>query len=579
MDKLTIKIVGPAGFGIKVTGMMLAKYFLRSDCFVFAYTEYPSLIRGGHNTFQVDIAKKEINSAAEKCNVLIALNKDSLIQELKNINTNALVIYDEQIENNFSLPKNINLLPAPLMEIAKNNGGDLMKNTVALGVLLGALDLSLEVLNKILAETFGHKGSMAEQNKKALQTGFEWIKNKQISSKNIIQFTGLINSQGPKQDNMFISGNQACALGAIAADCQLYSAYPMTPASEILHYLVSKQQESGMLVHQPEDEIAAVHVALGASFAGIRAACGTSGGGFALMNEGLSLSGMLELPLVIFEVMRPAPATGLPTWTEQGDLMYVVHGGHGDFPRLVLAPGNPSECFSLTQQAFNLADKYQIPAIVLFDKFLAESTYTVEKNIFSKIKKKSRGKILMLNQKQLTENKTLFARYKNEKDGVSLRPIPGILNGEYVANSDEHDEFGLTNESAISRTEQMKKRMCKMTNLKKEIPLPKIYGPKKAPVTLVCWGSTLGPALDAMYEINKAKTQINLIHFSYLWPLPLGLDKFLKQFKKLILVENNFSAQLGNLIRQETGIEIKDKILKYDGRPFWQEEIIKAIKK
>lgn len=579
MDHLTIKIVGPAGFGIKVTGMMLAKYFLRSGYFVFAYTEYPSLIRGGHNTFQVDIAKKEINSAAEKCNILIALNKDSLIKELKNINTDGLIIYDKQIETDFSLPKNINLLPAPLMEIAKNNGGELMQNTVALGVLLGVLNLSLEILNKILIETFEHKDAMVEQNKKNLQAGFEWIKNNQINLKNTPQFVITANKQALKQDNLFISGNQACALGAIAADCQLYSAYPMTPASEILHYLVSKQRESGMLVHQPEDEIAAVHVALGGSFAGIRAACGTSGGGFALMNEGLSLAGMLELPIVIFEVMRPAPATGLPTWTEQGDLMYVVQAGHGDFPRLVLAPGNSTECFLLTQQAFNLADKYQIPVIVLSDKFLGESTYTTGKKLFSKIEKKARGKILTVNQNQLAENQTLFARYKNEKDNVSPRPIPGVLNGEYVANSDEHDEFGLTNESAVCRNEQMKRRMGKTLNLKKEIPLPTLYGTKNTDLTLVCWGSMLGPSLDALNEINKGKKQINLIHFSYVWPLPLGLDKFLKQFSKLILIENNFSAQLGILIRQETGIEIKDKILKYDGRPFWKEEIIKAVKK
>lgn len=579
MDHLTIKIVGPAGFGIKVTGMMLAKYFLRSDCFVFAYTEYPSLIRGGHNTFQVDIAKKEINSAAEKCDILIALNKDSLIKELKNINTSGLIIYDEQIEIDFSLPNKINLLPSPLMEIAKNNGGELMKNTVALGILLGALNLSLENLNKILTETFGHKGTMAEQNKKAVQAGLEWIKNNPINSKIAAQYIMAVNSIGSQKDNLFISGNQACALGAIAAGCQLYSAYPMTPASEILHYLVAKQQASGMVVHQPEDEIAAVHVALGASFTGSRAACGTSGGGFALMNEGLSLAGMLELPIVIFEVMRPAPATGLPTWTEQGDLMYVVHAGHGDFPRLVLAPGNPTECFLLTQQAFNLADKYQIPVIVLSDKFLGESTYTTSKKLFSKIEKKARGKILIVNQNQLAENQTLFARYKNEKDNVSPRPIPGVLNGEYIANSDEHDEFGLTNESTVCRNEQMKRRMGKTLNLKKEIPLPTLYGPKSANLTLVCWGSMLGPSLDALNEINKDKKQINLIHFSYVWPLPLGLDKFLKQFSKLILIENNFSAQLGILIRQETGTEIKDKILKYDGRPLWKEEIIKTVKK
>jgi len=277
-------------------------------------------------------------------------------------------------------------------------------------------------------------------------------------------------------------------------------------------------------------------------------------------------------------VMRPAPATGLPTWTEQGDLKYVINAAHGEFARAVLAPGNPEECFILTQKAFNLADKYQIPVFVLSDKFLGESSYTVSEKIFNQVEKKVSSVQYQLSR----QNENLFARYKLEKDGISSRTIPSVAGGEYIANSDEHDEFGLTNEEAENKKHNTEKRMKKLAELKKEIPLPTLYGDVDADITLVCWGSMLGPCLNAVSEcqsVKVSKKKINVMHFSYVWPLPLGLDKHLNKFKKLVLVENNYQGQLGQLIREETGLEIKDKILKYDGRPFWPEEIIRKIEK
>jgi 2-oxoglutarate ferredoxin oxidoreductase subunit alpha len=564
---LSIKIAGPAGFGIKVTGSILAKTFMRLGYSVFAYTEYPSLIRGGHNTFQVDISDSPVSSPSSQVDILIALTAEAIEKEKNNLKKDGLVICDGSL-------KQKNIINIPLVEISKNAGGELMKNTVALGALFGLLDLPIEKLNEILMETFGHKGKIAEQNVKAAEEGYENMKAlKHESIKAIKQFNNISELS---QRKLLVSGNHACALGAIAAGCQVYSAYPMTPATEILHFLEAKQKETSMIVHQPEDEIAAIHSALGASFAGARAACGTSGGGFALMTEGLSLAGQLELPVVIFEVMRPAPATGLPTWTEQGDLSFVLNAGHGDFARAILAPGNPAECFELTQKAFNLADKFQIPVFVMTDKLLGESYYTTDEKVFDNIEKKVSSVQYQVSKK----DGELFARYQSAKNGVSLRTIPGTEGGEYIANSDEHDEFGITTESAKIRIEQMDKRLKKLAELQKEIPLPTLYGPKNAQTTLVCWGSTLGPCLDALnHESIKTLKQnnINVLHFSYVYPLPLELEKFLKKFKKLVLVENNATGHFGKILRQETSIEIEKKILKYDGRPFWSDEITKLL--
>ncbi len=593
MQRLSIKITGPAGFGIKVTGIMLAKIFMRQGLNVFAYTEYPSLIRGGHNTYQVDILDKSVNSSSEKCDILIALDKKSIDVESKNLNKNGIILYDENF-GKIPEQKGIKFISVPFAELAKKVGGEIMKNTVAVGALLGILNLRLDEFNNILKQEFGDKKGVADKNIKAARLGYEKIKklrNEEIKESSISQFLNFSN-RNSKNDNLLMTGNQVTALAAIASNCQAYVAYPMTPSTDILHILEAKQKETGMLIHQPEDEIAGIHVALGASFAGARSATGTSGGGFALMNEGLSLAGMLELPIVIFEVQRPGPATGNPTWTEQGDLNYVINAGHGEFSKIVLTPGTPEQVFNLVQQAFNLADKFQTPVIVLTDKHLGESSFTVNKEVFNKIEKINKGKIIKEIKKIKPEEiKGLCKRYKIENDGVSWRTLPGfnggehfvtgvehhengIRCGEYVANSDEHNEVGFSSELSEMRKKMMDKRMNKLEEIRKEIPLPKIYGSKNADITLVSWGSTFGACIDV---INNNKN-INLIHFKYIWPLPKNLDKFLSKFKKLILVENNKTGQLGKLIRQETGIDIKNKILKYDSRPFWNNEIYAKIR-
>ena len=576
LDHVSIKIVGPAGFGIKTTGLALAKFFMRQGFYVSAYTEYPSLIRGGHNTYQIEVSKKEVRGTRSTADVLFALSAESLEKEVANLAPGSTVILDSDIKISGlaginTLRKNkTKFISAPLVKSAKFIGSEVMKNSVGFGILAGLFEQPFDKIKKILADFFKGEENI-KQNQLAAKAGWEWFEEHKKEFDTI-----KLPKKNACSDKMLITGNQACALGAVAANCQLYAAYPMTPATEILHVLEAKQRETGMMVHQTEDEIAAIHAALGASFTGARAACGTSGGGFALMNEGLSLAGMLELPLVLFEVMRPAPATGNPTWTDQGDLSYVLHASHGEFPKVVLAPGSPEEAFVLTQHAFDLADRFQLPVIVLSDKYLGETSFTEEEETLDEVLKINRGEII-LSENKIPKN---YKRYLLTTDGISPRAIPGLAGGEHVANSDEHDEFSFSDEGSKNRIDQMDKRLKKLEGVRENIPLPKVYGPQKADITLVAWGSTLGVLRDALEEFNsQSKKKANLVHFSYIWPLAKNIDKFLSKFKKLILVENNATGQLGKLIAQETGIQIKDKILKYDSRPFWTDELVDKINK
>jgi 2-oxoglutarate/2-oxoacid ferredoxin oxidoreductase subunit alpha len=571
MKKLSIKIVGPAGFGIKVTGITIAKVFTRLGLNVFAYTEYPSLIRGGHNTYQIDVSKDKIHSSNQKCNILIGLTKDAINKEKNNIEAGGLVICDNTIPEEELNLRSVKVISAPLVKSAKFAGSELMKNTVALGVILSLLDLPMKILNDVLTDMFANKKEVIKDNKVASKSGYDWMEQfKKKENQDFDKLSKIVSVSKKGSNNVLMTGNQACAMSVIASECQMYVAYPMTPSTDILHILEAEQKETGMLIHQPEDEISGIHVALGSSFTGARSAVGTSGGGFALMNEGFSLAGMTETPLVVFEVMRPAPATGNPTWSDQGDLNYVVNAGHGEFAKVVIAPGTPEQSFDLVQHAFNLADKYQTPVVILSDKHLGESSFTVSKDVFDEIDKVDRKIKLKVNNK----TDELFKRYLITKDGISPRPIPGTKGGEHIANSDEHDEYGYSDEASKVRIQQMDKRMKKLEEIQKEIPLPKVYGPKNASKTLVCWGSSFGTCKDSIEQMKN----VNMIHFEYIYPTPKNLDKFLKKFKKLILVEQNKTGQLGKLIRQETGIEIKDKILKYDSRPFWSDELVKEMK-
>ncbi|MDZ7836532.1 MAG: thiamine pyrophosphate-binding protein [Actinomycetota bacterium] len=347
----------------------------------------------------------------------------------------------------------------------------------------------------------------------------------------------------------------------------------MTPSSSILHSFASIEDDYNIVTKHAESELAVVNMALGASFAGARSMLATSGGGFALMNEGLSAAAMTETPLVMVLSQRPAPATGLPTWTEQGDMLFAVHAAHGEFLRIVLAPGDPEECFYLTGKAFNLADKYQIPVIILLDKHLSESHFSCEKFDSSKIKV-DRGKLI---SEPIKEGKD-YKRYEINPSGVSPRVVCGTPGGIHIANTDEHDQHGFSSEDATNRREMMDKRFDKIKELVKDLDPPKVYGPPEAEITIWSWGSCKGPILEAMKTLNRDQKKVNLVHFTYLYPFLVDpVVKLMKDSNHNVIIENNKTSQLGKLLMLNTGTKISNRILKYNGRQFLPEEIISGI--
>lgn len=571
-NNLIWKICGEAGFGIKSAGMMFGKIFMRSGYEIFDYTEYPSLIRGGHNTFQLMIENRPVNSVSKKVDMLVALNQNTIKENFSEVHTGGVLLYDSDkvkvAQNKITVAK-IRGIGIPLSTLAKEAGGEVMRNVVAVGASLYLADQKLIIANKVVREIFAHKGkAVIDNNIKALRAGYDFL-----SAEEKFRSLPLL----PAKDNILISANESLALGALAGGLNFYVAYPMTPSSSILHYLASVAQQTGIVVKHAEDEISVVNMALGAAHAGARAMVATSGGGFALMTESLGLVSLTETPLVMIDVQRGGPATGLPTWTEQGDLQFLLHAAPGDFPRIVMAPGDAQEAYDLGAEALNLAEIYQLPVLILSDKFIAEGDTTVPR-FDSKGIKINRGKLLT--QIQLNKIKN-YRRYQVTADGVSPRAVPGMKNGLYIANSDEHNPYGFSWETADNRIEQVDKRQRKLTTFQTKMPQPLVYGNPKAKKTVIIWGSTKGVVLDVYANLpDKIKKRLRIMQYQYLWPFASKFtEKILNNSKEVLLIENNSNGQLGNLITQETGIKIKNRLLKYDGRPFFREEITEALKK
>ncbi|MFC1722245.1 2-oxoacid:acceptor oxidoreductase subunit alpha [Patescibacteria group bacterium] len=423
----------------------------------------------------------------------------------------------------------------------------------------------MQILKNLAQEEYSDKGEeIVKANLKAIELAFEYAKeNFKDHVKSIVQLEDTMGSVIPK---MVVNGNEAAALAAISAGVQFAAIYPMSPISNILHVLAKHQEEFGYVYKQPEDEIAAINMGLGAAFAGARSMTATSGGGFCLMTEAYGLAGITETPLVIVEGMRGGPGTGLPTWSAQGDLRFVLHAHQDDFPRIVLTPGDAAETFHLTMEAFNLAEKYQTPVVVLINKDICECDQSV---LFFDVSKfeVNRGKFT----KDFSEN---FERYKLEEDGISVRTFPGTGNF-FIANSDEHDGKGLSSEEIENRNQQMQKRMRKLeTCALEDMPKPQLFGPEDAELTLVSWGSNKGPILQALQEFDN----VNFLHLNWISPFPTEeVKRVLENAKHVVNVEANYTLQMRGIIKEQTGFDIKDNFNKYDGRPFYFEEIREKI--
>jgi len=573
VSNITWKIGGEAGFGILTSGNIFSRTFSRKGYSVIDNIEYPSLIRGGHNTFTIRINSGKIFSLNKDVNILVALNPETIKLHQDEEIYGGYIIYDGgeyELNEINNTRKDINYIPVPMQRITKEMGiTGVMINNIALGASVALLNCDSEAVKITVKDVFKEKGpEIVENNINALEAGYRYVKErlkiKAYDLEIVKPSTGLL-----------VSGNDAVFLAAIRAGCKFYAAYPMTPSSSILHSLASVEDEFNIVTKHAEDEIAVINMAIGASFAGARSMVATSGGGFSLMTEGLGCAAMTETPLVIILCQRPAPATGLPTWTEQGDMLFAVHASHGEFLRVVMAPGDPEECFYMTGKAFNLAEKYQIPVIILLDKFLSESHFSCEKFDFKRIKADRIN--LIQRDKDIGRD---YKRYANTEDGISPRSVIGLEKGIGIVNSDEHDEYGFSEEDPHNRRIMTDKRFRKINALVDEVPPPKRYGPPDAEVTIWSWGSCKGPILEAMRVLNQNEKKVNLIHFTYLYPFENEfVEEYFKESGKNVVVENNKTSQLSKLINMNTGHRIKNKILKYSGRQFLPEEIINGIEK
>lgn len=567
----TIKIGGEAGQGIQTVGGTLAALFAKAGYHVFTHQDYESRVRGGHNFYQIRLADRPVMSSRDRIDILVAMDKDSITLHEKELSDTGRIVYDSlTLKQKHEKP---HFLDVPFMNIAEEHGSKIMANTVATGAVLGMLGMKPDILNKIITETFSKKGEdIVQGNIRAAEAGHAY------ASKSCERCSFAVEEGGPApmDAKMLIAGNEAIGLGAVASGLKFYSAYPMTPSTGIMNYIAGKEEEYGIVVEQAEDEISAINMALGASFAGARSMTGTSGGGFALMVEGLSLAGITETPVVIALAQRPGPATGLPTRTEQADLQFALYTAHGEFPRIIFAPGTPEQAFYLTNRAFDLAEKYQVPVIIMTDQYLADSQWTFDgfdpaRIIYTDYR--IRGDDL----KKLAE----YRRHAFTETGVTPSGIPGDSEHLVVTDSDEHDEEGHLIEDAETRVKMMDKRLFrKLPLIREEIGPPTIYGNKRPEIMLVGWGSTYGIMKEAVDIFLKDK-DIAMMHFSEICPLP-SPDKYyylkvLNNAKMAICIENNATGQFARLMKAETGFNFEAKINRFDGRPFTLESLVGEI--
>jgi len=570
---VTWKIGGEAGFGIMAAGTMLTKAFSRRGYHTIASNEYPSLIRGGHNVITVGIGTEPFFSLHKTLDILVALNKETIEIHKNELHEGSFVVFDPKegapVAGDFSC--RVERIALPLSDLVQNlHANVIMRNTVTLGATIALLGAVFSILSDVIETQFEKKGkTVIDENIAVAKAGYDAVKTTYGSLNGYYLST-------PKQtsEHLVMNGSEAVGIGALDGGMKFAAIYPMTPINALITLFADHKKELGITYIQPEDEIAGINMAIGASLAGVRSMVATSGGGFSLMVEGLSLSGVIEVPLVINLGMRPGPATGMPTWTEQGELLFSVFSGHGEFPRIILAPGDVTESYLLARQAFDLASLYQIPVFILTDKYLNESQWCVDKSVFDAPPTPQEGK--RVSKAEIPED---FKRYDmSPSDGVSKRSFPGMEGGLYIANSYEHDEKGFTTEDPMGRTSMADKRLKKRETIINNSPMPSVYGDEEAKLTFVSFGSTKGPILEAMKLLKEKGISSKLIHFSWVYPLNGGkVKELLRNEKRLIDVEGNGTGQLAKLLMQESGIEIKEKLLKYNGRQWEPEEIADAI--
>ncbi|MDB5085995.1 MAG: 2-oxoglutarate ferredoxin oxidoreductase subunit alpha [Bacilli bacterium] len=570
--QLTWKVGGAQGEGIDSTGEILATTLNRIGYYIFAYRHFMSLIKGGHTNYKIRISSEPVRYHGDDLQVLVAFDQLSINENLREMNADGVIIYDDKFQAELPEGSAVRLCPVPLTGIAKELGNVIIKNMVAAGASCRLLNLELQPFFEVVEEKFGSKGKdLIERNIKAIQQGYDYMKEHFAD-----EMFQLPTAPQVDRPHLLMTGNEAVGLGALLAGCRFLAAYPITPATEILYWLLENMPNYGGKIVQAEDEIAACIMAIGANYAGVRAMTSTSGPGFSLMMEALGLAGISETPLVIVDVMRGGPSTGLPTKTEQSDINQATYGSHGEMPRIVLAPTTIEECFYYMIDAFNLAERYQCPVIVTSDLYLGMSKQSVDDLDMSRVVI-DRGAVVTQEELDQRGQKT-YPRYAVTESGISPRPFPGMPHGRFCALSNEHDDTGLEIEDTDGRVAQMDKRFRKLDTFNGGEHVS-YKGPEQPDVVLVGFGSTTAQIAEAFAELSSTYS-IGHLQIGCVYPFPTeAVRKILAHTKQIFVIENNKTGQLAQMLQQNVGMVDKvEAILKYNGNPFTVRDITTTVR-
>ncbi|MHA2032520.1 MAG: 2-oxoacid:acceptor oxidoreductase subunit alpha [Candidatus Kariarchaeaceae archaeon] len=561
MKEVSVVLCGEAGQGIATVEQLVTSMLKLSGYHVYSTSEFMSRIRGGTNSTLIRISEDGTKSSfVDRIDILFSLSSNALNHVKDRISTDTIVIGEEGNITREHCPNHANIVTVDFTSLAKEVGGRIYTNMIAVGIFLALFGVKSDISDTFLKKRFGSKGEVVVQNNltaslRGMEIGKQIIKDGKIEI--------ILNQNEEVSNYITINGSQSIAMGGISAGLNFISSYPMSPSTGVLVFLSQKAEEFDIIIDQAEDEIAAVNKGIGAWYAGARAMITTSGGGFALMTEGLSLSGILETPMVFHVAQRPGPGTGLPTRTGQEDLQFVLNAGHGEFARAIFAPGTAEEGFHLTNHAFNLADKYQIPTFILTDQYFIDSHYTIPDLNLSTIN----------NEIQFIQTDKDYKRYLLTESGISPRGIPGFGEGLVNVDSDEHDEEGhITEDVHNIRPKMVEKRLYKKLKLlENEILPPEFFGETDYKILVIGWGSTRNAISEALEELNRK--DVAQLHFKQVFPLSKKVKGYFDKAEKVVIVENNATSQFGKLLKLELGVNIDHDLLKFNGMPFSVEEI------
>jgi len=560
---ISIVIGGAAGQGVQTVEAALVRILKNAGYGVFACKEYMSRVRGGSNSVEIRVSgTRSVRSAyVRRIDFLFAMDRASLPHLAWRIGDRTVIFGEEE---KVGRPARGRFVDTPLFRFADEAGGHpLYANTVALGVILGLLGVERDIADRYLRRTFARKGEdVVRKNIAALEKGYEFG----CHAAYMEDIEMPLVSREDRKDDLLLDGTTALGIGAIAGGCDFISSYPMSPATGVLQFLAKEAKRFGIVVDQAEDEISAINAGLGASYAGARAMVTTSGGGFDLMQEGVSLAGMIETPIVIHIGQRPGPATGLPTRTEQGDLNLALHAGHGEFVRAIYAPGTVCEAIEVMQRAFETADRFQIPVFVLSDQYFLDAMSPIDMADVPRLPV----------TRHIVETDADYLRYRLTEDGLSPRGVPGYGTGTVSVDSDEHDESGHITESFEMREKMMTKRFSRLETMRKEAMMPSAYDNfDEAEIAVVSFGSTYGAVSEAIGRIGSRK--LGGLHFAQVFPINPDVKKLLRG-KKVFVIENNHTGQFADLLTRELGVKVNRRILKSTGEPFSVEELVEELR-